>query len=189
MNLLILGGKASGYSEGNPSYRGTYRAHPYYCDQFPESHEVNQVFLWFIEEGGELGVVHDMEKARNLVELYRKCTGEQFEVVEVTTERDPPFVGTDFLGFDLSCGFNNSLLWWGLDLQRQGHQMKDNERVLNPLLRLVEEFFRPKLNSNGLFADCDTAAFCLECMTALQKIRPGLFEGNGEYEVVGVYKL
>jgi hypothetical protein len=189
MNLLILDGHASGYSNGNPCYRGTYRAHPYYCEEYPPEHEVNQAFFWFLSEGGERGVVHDIAQARGLVHIFtRHNVTQPFEVVEVTVGDEPPYAGKTFLGFDLSCGFNNSLLWWGLDLK--GRNPRDESlRPLGALLSLVEEHFRPKLNANGLFDQFSIARFCLDCLIALQLMRPALWEmaGCSDYEVVGLY--
>src|SRR5271155_3695158 len=103
MNLLILNGRRSGYPSpaSNLAYRGTYRAHPTFCDALSPDHEVNRLFAWFLEEGGELGVVHDLDKARRFTELQNRCRPDRhFELVEVTQGKTPSELGGKFLGFD-----------------------------------------------------------------------------------------
>ena len=63
-SIRILG---KNYPRNAPNYRGTDRVLPYHCDELPDEHEANKAFFWFIEEGGELGVVHDLSKAKWLV--------------------------------------------------------------------------------------------------------------------------
>ena len=110
MNLLILG-KTRHPEYVSLSYRGTSRFNPCYCEGLPEDHPANRAFFWFVDEGGELGVVHDLAKARNLVALYKALDPPQsFEIVEAIVGDEPPALSGEFLGFDLSCGFNNSLI-------------------------------------------------------------------------------
>src|SRR5215472_4294200 len=115
MNFLILNGPRCPRAAAYPHYRGTYRAHPTCCEGLPEDSEINKLFFWFLEEGGELGVVHDLSKALRYVELlnaYPLPGYSHFEVVEVTGGDEAPQVGGELLGFDVSSGYNNSLLWW-----------------------------------------------------------------------------
>jgi len=72
--------------------------------------------LWFLEEGGELGVVRDLSNALRFAELWntRLKPEDRFEVVEVVDGDANPKGNGYFLGFDLSSGYNNSLLSWGL---------------------------------------------------------------------------
>src|SRR5439155_26446134 len=116
MKLLILNGPRDPQPIQNPLYRGTYRSHPTHCDALPDDHEINKLFFWFLEEGGELGVVHNLSKALRFAELLNSYfAGRQhFEVIEATEGDSTPESGGALLGFDLSAGYNNSLLWWGL---------------------------------------------------------------------------
>ncbi len=189
---LIIRGRAQ-YSS-SPSYRGTYRSTPHYVDNAGPEHEVNQLFRWYCDEGGDLGVVHELEKARKLVAAYSRLDPPQhLEIIEVTTDSREPEVGGEFLGYDLSAGFNYSLLSWGLEIDREPPaelSRKDAPWVLQPLLRLTKRYFQPQLNTNGLFEDYNTAQFCLDCMMALQKLRPGLWENEQVvFEIVGVWKV
>ena len=66
MNLLILNGASYPTCSPNHHYRGTDRKVPTYCDALPRDHEINQLFRWFLEEGGESGVVHESFKSTAL---------------------------------------------------------------------------------------------------------------------------
>src|SRR5438552_1997355 len=157
MQLLIIGEPVGrGIGKERPVYRGTYRDRPYYCEQFGEEHEVNKSYFWFIEKGREdvgssldvLDVVHDLEGAKRLAVAYRCYAEQEFDVVEVTSGNEAPSVGEQFLGYDLSRGFFNSLLWYGMDIcyHRMGGwdgQREDLLRLIQPLVCLVEHHFKP----------------------------------------------
>ena len=189
MDLLIVNGPAEPLREPNPSYRGTFRAVPTYCDALPADHEINRLFIdWYLVEGGESGVVHDLPKARRFAELWNQQMGETcYEVVEVVVGQLPPVNRGALIGFDVSVGFSYSLLWWGL--------RRPATLVLSPSLdvlwQLMERYFVPQLNSCGLFQTFDMAAFCLRVMTALQGLHANLFEAGdlSDFQVVGIYSI
>lgn len=187
--LLILGDPVN---RAHTRYRGAYRRMPYYHDEFPEDHPVNQAFLWLVDEGGESGIVGDLAKASNLVSVYHSWTGEEFEIVEVVFPPEEPVVGSRLLGYDI-CNYWYSLLSWGLEFERSSElevQRDPGMQIIDPLLQLLGEYFRPRLNGNGLFDDSETAAFCLECMMALQRVRPNLWENDTVvFNVVGLYEV
>jgi hypothetical protein len=173
-----------------PTYRGTYRAHPSHSDIFPEAHEVNQLFYWFLDEGGELGVVQDIQKALRFAELLNlHSTGpEHFEVVECADMHTLSDSGGAFLGYDISAGFNNSLLSWQL------HPSPDNTELppaIRELYELLCRHYVPQLNRQGLFQTSDIAAACLRSMIALQDLSPNLFEGGNlrNFHVLGLYRI
>jgi len=190
MKLLILDGPRDPRAAKHPSYRGTYRAHPTYCDALPNDHEINQLFFWFLQEGGELGVVGDLAKALRYVELLSQnplpgCG--RFEVVEVTSTDDPIQSGGNLLGFDHSAGYNNSLLWWGLEPQPE---MNTALEPIRELVGLAFRFYAPHLGPHGLFQTPQMASDCLRTMDALQQLSPNLYEGvplKSNYRVVGIY--
>lgn len=191
MNLLILGTTTAAES---PSYRGTLRAHPYHVDRLPDSHPVNQAFFWYCEEGGELGAVHNLARARDLVHLYAALWPPQrFEIIEVTAERAEPMVGSSFLGFDISSGFGDSLLASGLELVRLpllDTFSPERKTFLLPLLEVVQRFFQPKLNELGLFPRFEDAEFYLHCLRSIGRVEPGLFEEQAIiYKIIGVWKV
>ncbi len=188
MDILILG---FGTPRVSQTYRGTDRVTPYYVDSLSEDHQVNQCFLWYCEEGGELGVVHNFTRAKELVLAYHELRPPQhFEIVEVAKNGDHQSSG-EFLGFDLSAGYNDSLLSWGLEIgnARSSDSIRDDRYLLiQPLLHLIQEFFQKKLNSNGLFDNYEDASFCLDCMMALQGVYPSLWENEDvKFEVVGLW--
>ena len=200
MRLLALG-QAAGRSGGgaNGSYKGTYRDRPHYADEFPDDHPVNQAFFWSIqkdprlsEEEVELDAMRNLTKAKGLIATYKWHTGEEFDLVEVTRGNEQPEAGGEFLGFDLSRGIFNSLLWYGLEVcyQQPGAwdaEREDILRLIQPLVCLVEAYYKPRLNANGLFEDAQS---CLDCMTSIQTIGPDWFEsGENNFEVVGIYKI
>lgn len=190
MKLLILDGARDPRSLDRDRYRGTYRAHPTYCDALPESHELNQLFFWFLEEGGELGVVRDLRKARRLAELWnaQTTTNTRFEVVEVTDGAVQPEGEGVFLGYDLSAGYNLSLLAFGLMSAEDGQPIPERA---GDLWRALKTKCTPELNAHGLFQTYASALGCLTLMLALQRRSPDFFEGGDltNFAVTGLYSL
>ena len=191
MELLILGKPFAGFSE---SYRGTYRNPPHYHDDVPSDHRVNQLFLWYCAEGGELGVVHTLNKASEFVKALREPKfAEAYELIAITKGQSSPINDGEFLGFDVSASYYYSLLSWGLDFD---HIMSNSSladasiTILKPILKLLSAHFGVQLNDYGLFQQREVAEFCMECMLALQHIHPGLWENEQvAFEVVGVWRL
>ena len=191
MNILILNGPPDPRPGHNPLYRGTSRVHPSHCDQLLDSHEINQLFFWFLEEGGELGVVRNVDKALRFAELWNAHLKERrarFEVVEVTDENTRCESNGTFIGYDLSAGYNNSLLRSGLK------SIAGANRVAEPieaLFDLINRHYAPQLNGQGLFQTWEVASVCLRAMTALQDLSPNLFEGGDlrEFLPVGLYRI
>ena len=177
MKLLILNGPRDRRTTYNPLYRGTYRSHPSHCDELSDDHEINRLFFWFIEEGGQLGVVRDLPKAQRFAELWnaRLKESERFEVVEATDADIGPSHGGKFMGFDLSAGYNNSLLAEGL---RQSLCAKHLPEPIRELWDLIIRHYAPQLNAAGLFQTLEMATLCLRSMIALQDMSPNLFEGG-----------
>jgi hypothetical protein len=193
MNFLILDGPRGPQLPDNlayRAYRGTSRAHPTYCNEAPEHHEINQLFFWFIEEGGELGVVRDIRKAQRFAELWneRLEAPDRFEVVEATDGDCAPTSHGTFLGFDLSSGYNNSLLAWGL---RYSPGIATLPEPIQELCGLLSRHYAPRLNAAGLFDTLEDATLCLGSMTALQDLSPNLFEGGNlrDFQPVCLYSI
>ena len=135
-----------------------------------------------------MGVVHNLIKASRLATLWnRQSLGKRFEVIEVVDGNAHPENGDATLfGFDLSTGYNNSLLRWGLRLSASANTLPQ------PILDIVDllcRHYAPQLNAQGLFQSCEIASLCLRSMTAIQHFSPNLFEGSdlSEFKVVGVY--
>jgi hypothetical protein len=190
MNFLILNGPRDPRAAAYPQYRGTYRAHPTYCDAVPEHHELNKLFFWFLEEGGELGVTHDLAKTQRYADLLNQHAvprRRRFEIVEVTKDDTCPEAGTELLGFDLSSGYNNSLLWWHLE---PATGVSTLPAPIQELDNVTRRFYSPQLNGYSLFQAAEIASECLSAMDALQKLSPNLYEGEDlkpNFSVTGVY--
>lgn len=192
MNLLILNGARDPRAAKFPQYRGTYRAHPTFLDSAARDDEVNQLFFWFLEEGGELGMVHDPVKAlRYAALLNERLDGmSRFEVVEAAKGDAVPQAGVEFLGFDLSAGCNNSLLWWwGPEPPMARGALPEAIRELG---NLIHRYYGPRLNKHGLFQELQIASECLRSMDALQQLSPNLYEGESlqsGFEAVGLHLI
>jgi hypothetical protein len=188
MNFLILNGPRDQGQGKNPLYRGTYRRHPTHCGELHDDSEINQLFFWFLEEGGELGVVRNLPKALRFAELWNARLPESghFEVVEVMEENAPAQGNGDFIGFDLSSGYNNSLLSTGLKPFAAVNQLR---APIRELVDLLCRHYAPQLNGQGLFQTFEVASLCLRTMIALQDLSPNLFEGGDlrDFRPIGLY--
>jgi len=186
---LILDGPRDSRTAYNPKYRGTYRSHPTHCGELSDDSEINELFFWFLEEGGELGVVHNSAKAFRFAQLWnsRIAGNSRFEVIEAT-DSNRPESGGQFIGVDLSAGYNNSLLSCGLKLCSEVSHLAAS---IGELCGLVSRHFSPELNESGLFQNFEIASFCLRSMIALQDLSPNLFEGGDlrEFQCVSLYAL
>ncbi len=190
MDLLILAER--NLINQNNRYRGIQRDPPFDVDYLEEKHPVNQAFRWYAEEDYVNGCTHNLEKASELILEYRSLDPPQyFELVEAIANVKPVEVeNKTFLGFDISAWYHFSLL--STDLVYRDHinfppPECDIYWTIRPLIKLTFNYFRPHLNSNGLFDDLEVANDFLTCTMALQKIRPNLWE-NEEFvfNVVGL---
>jgi len=189
MNLLILNGLGYRTVSPNCQYRGTDRRMATHCDTVPDDHEINRLFKWFLKEGGESGVVHDVLKARRYADLCNQYFPDKhFEVIEVTDGKTTPENSApQLLGFDISAnGFGSSLI--SLALLHEPTQ-KIPEEPMIVLTNLIREHFRPRLNKFGLFQTVADASDCRRAMIALQSFHPNLYEGGdlAVFTVAGVY--
>ena len=112
--------------------------------------------------------------------------GKHFEIVEVVDGDAAPEGHGNLIGFDLSQGYHNSLLWWGLT------PPSPTSKMAKPIIEfhdLISRFYAPQLNEHGLFQTPEIASRCLCSMIALQDLCPNYFEGGSleVFRVVGVY--
>ncbi len=183
MNKFLILGES--IVKENLGYRGTYRAIPTYVTEMKKDSTINKMFDWYIQTGGQIGVVDDFQRAKKFAEAYLKLEKPiRFEVVRIIENSRDIEEGEELLGYDLSDSYHYSLLSWGLEIDKEND---DSLRKIFPLLKLVKSFFKPKLNSNSLFQNIDDAQFCLDCLMALQHLRPNLWEGDEyNFEIVGL---
>jgi len=193
MDFLILERRPNlGPRFVDPAYRGTLRRPPSYRDEVPESHEVNQLFQWYLDEGGESGVVHNFDRAQAYATKLNRLSSEaEFEVVRVARNAAESEQAGYFLGFDISAGFyasliRNILLPDSVAHAKTGDTFDDGVRQLSKLHR---SYFWPFLNEFRLFDDFDKASFCLRTLVALNDCRPNWIEGSNlsEYQIVALY--
>src|SRR5438105_3226951 len=98
-------------------YRGVDGKWPYYVDNLPPDHPVNQTFLKFVHSQNTFGVLSDLASAQEVVETYAHLTPPQnFEIRELVFDNAQSEVGQELLGFDLADQGHNSLLERGLKL-------------------------------------------------------------------------
>ena len=188
MKLLILDGPRDPRGRECIHYRGTYRAHPTYCDALPEDSAINTLFFWFLEAGGELGVVSDPGKALRFAALWNKQITRpgDFEVIEVTSGDAATETAGEFLGYDMSAGYNNSLLRSGLKSGARPGTVAD---CVWQEWKSINTSYAPQLNNAGLFPTFQRANECLEAMVKIQDASLGFFEGGDlrRFEITGIY--
>ena len=185
-NLLILG---SPYPYSDSSFRGIDRRCPTIPHQLDENNPLHQAFLWRANRPDL--TVQELAEARNLSRLLAEQNPpEHYELIELTEKNSQPSVGNELLGFDLAIDLNHSLLSFGLEYNLRQEGLDSAHQALIPLLQLVTRFFRPQLNTHGLFDEYAPAEFCLDCLLSLQKLVPNIFDSwEGNYRVVGVWRI
>lgn len=188
MNLLILDGVNKRYTLA-ARYRGTDRGVPTYCEAVPKNHEINRLFMWYLDEGGEAGVVHDLQRAKRYTELCNLYFSDKhFEVIEFSTSMELRSDNSrQFLGFDLSeGGCGHSLVAMALLYEPEKRSAEEPAFVLGDLIR---SHYVPKLNEFGLFGNPQDALDCRAAMSALQSFRPGLYESGSleDFETTAIY--
>lgn len=112
----------------------------------------------------------------------------KYEVIEVIDGKEASSSCDRLLGFDLSSGYNRSLLQWGLKSFPGLNTLPEPIRVFCELLNL---YYAPQLNHYGLFQTFAVATSCLRSMKALQTLSPNLYEGGdfNRFSVVGVFSV
>lgn len=174
---------------GVASYRGCYRHEPGFQNDFEGKHPVNQIFFKYLEAKDAYGLIADLELAKQIVDTYMHyIPNEQYEVLSVLYEGPQEGI-SDFIGFDISSGFNISYLYKELDICiATESQSTENESYTQayPLMCLIEAFFRPKLNPYSLFSSYKTAKFCLDCIMPFDRAFPNLWDNPKTYRVIGL---
>lgn len=217
MRLLLLGteGKVTSGRVINPAYRGTDRFSAVYAStaslQHPE--EISAIWkryydpdvLWNSDDPEFLydkerynwypPVVRDIEAARAMVSAYTEYEGIELEIIEVTRNEEPPTIGTEFLGYDVSYAYDTSLILETLaPLPDPPHHLIHTEvaehlLTVRPLWVLMKKYVESHLNQNGLFITFEAAILCLECDMALYSLVPDIYDGAPRWDVLGLYKV
>jgi hypothetical protein len=171
----------------NPGYRGTDRFSPYYDDQYEENHEFNQNFLSYVDSTGEGGAFFNRDEAQSFLDRFDKYQPDKYELIKVSKSKQ---LGTEneFLGYDISYRYKLSQLSGGLSFTFSSNE-ESHKNVRYPLLRVMQAYFRPLLNVNGLFDDYQVAQLCLDYMRAYEHVFPNAFDDPSLYEVVLIEKV
>jgi len=151
-----------------PHYRGVYCERPFCCPSQSEGDRINLLSKQHWEEvEANFGLIMDLEKARELISLYRKIGVFSFCLIEVL-KGDDVEDQAGFLGYDVSNDvFNDSML---TPLCMKGWERPgDGPWSRNALYRLLGEHFFPELNRFGLFKTFEKALFYLKCNEELEK--------------------
>ncbi|HUN56604.1 MAG TPA: hypothetical protein VMU41_00695 [Candidatus Binataceae bacterium] len=185
MNYLILDGPLYPTHNPYPFYRGTARKRPTFCEALPYDHEINEFFMWYVEQ---IGPINDLSKAFRYVELARiHLPSQNFEVVEVTKGDATTLNSGIFLGFDLSSGGSGDSLIFlsGLSEPVRTEMPEDPIRILAHVIR---RHFGARLNQFGLFQSVEDALDCRKAMIALQSFHADFYEGGNldVFEITGI---
>ena len=119
MKLLILGKPFDGWMVSNPKYRGVDRSLlPSDIGHFAPEHElqeaVNLRFDSAIEPG--LGPLGEPQLAQYILNTFNKyCPSEHFELVEIVPPGEKSKCSDEFLGYDLTPNYGDSLITNFLD--------------------------------------------------------------------------
>jgi hypothetical protein len=177
MSYQLLGAPPPG---SPPHYRGVYRCGPVYLDALPVNAAANLAWRRYVSELGEK--VPTEATAVELADALA-AAGQSFDIVHLDVCTDVPasMELESLLGFDVTMRGWFSLLSWGLHWEQE-------TPPLGPLLKLIEAYFRPRLNEFGLFANWLDARRFLEVAQALAALSPGVWEapGHEQMEIVRV---
>ena len=185
----LLGEPVSGST--NLDYRGTYRWQPPYIDELPMEAPVNQ--LWMQETELMIGdYFTSLDQAERVQEIYAQA-GFYYDLVIVGDKSWYPPTDTDslqFMGCDLSHVSDYSLLSWDLTFDKPApnffHQRENP--IYQPLLLLIQNYFRPLLNSYRLLPTVEDADFFLNVTSAMTEGFGAVWE-NVEYGAFAVTKM
>jgi hypothetical protein len=163
------------------NYRGINRGGPVYPEHLPESHPVHGAWKEYIEDYRQQ--LPTKELAVRLGTEFQRA-GMRYDLVHIEAMPDAPLEPvSELLGYDIAQYGSYSLLSWGLHW--------DSAVSLPPppkaaLFRLIEAYYRPLLNDNGLFARWSDARFFLDVVDAISTLAPGTWEspGHEQFEIV-----
>jgi hypothetical protein len=202
MNLLILQlGKEGQYRWKGcayhlDSYRGTFRDHPPYpVDGYDLSHVLNQAIYKILPERNDFS---DIKQGKEILDIIRShIQSEQYELIGCSVDEKYPATDHIFLGYDVSIACGPSILWEALSqyvelINEEAPLMYSPYSEVKPLFDLYEHYFRDQLNEFGLFADYGQAKWFLDCVMAINKICPNMFDHSSnmdEYKITSIYEI
>lgn len=187
-------------------YRGTFSDVPTLGTFAPGAGTANEeLFRVFMDlhdryPDDELPLIHDLDTAIHMTGLLARYEpGHQYEIVELTAHDAKPEIGRRLIGYDVSIGYNLSLVWIvfiAYEAPPEGAPIEgewpEELKDIRPFIDLMYAYFCPKLNADGLFSTFADAEFFLRCARAQNHFHPDLWESRTlleEFEVVGFYEV
>ncbi len=188
ITYLLLAQPASGSS--SPSYRGTYRPGPVYISELDEDVPVNQ--LWTKQTGPMPNENFTrLEEAIRIQAIYAEA-GFELDLVMIMDPQEMPLINIfpQFIGYDISHPSGYSLLSWDLNFSAPAPEFfhQRDQPIYQPLLLLIEKYFRPLLNFYRLFQSAEDAQFFLRVATTMTTGFGAVWE-NPEYEPFTLTKM
>jgi hypothetical protein len=168
-----------------PNYRGICRCGPAYADELPEDHPINRAFLEYVQGHGQR--LETREAALRLGEAFRQA-GRPCDIVQIDlASSEPKELVPGLLGYDIAQNGWYSLLSWGFQEDRTA----PTSGPWAPIFHLINTYFRPLLNENGLFATWSDARFFLDIVEAVSTLAPGTWESEGheQFEIVQLVEV
>jgi len=188
---LLLAHPANGSS--NLNYRGTYRPGPTYMQILPADAPVNK--LWMQESGPMPNESFpSLEEAAAIQSTYAKMGFALDLVIIMGKDEIPPEnLSPQFLGYDISHDSGYSLLSWDLNFSEPAAEFfhQRYQPIYQPLLLLIERYFRPRLNSYRLLPTREDAEFFLSVASTMTAGFGTVWEDTqyGPFSLVKMYMM
>ena len=165
------------------NYKGLYR-----FEQLPQTNEKNRFMtLWqryILNIDKTMGVTTELtiDELKEFADLSAKATGEYYEVIYFSEVFECPhpanYYGVDVTGFG------------GYSMLGENF-FKDSEGLTKGIYNLYDvlnQYFRPKLNSKGLFNTFEDAMSFLTVLNNLNTLSPGCVEEE-DWRAVHIFKV
>ncbi len=160
-----------------PNYKGLYRRGP-----FPCSNEKDRFFsLWqryvkYLEKTPGVTTELSVGELQEFAKLATQQAGEQFEVVY----------------FSQSCKCQHEAEYYGIDVASDGGYSMVGENIFpnakSHLYGLINQYFRTRLNSNGLFDTVGDAVLLKGVLSDLNTLSPGCVEQE-DWRIIYVFRV
>ena len=182
MKYLIVGDR---YEADAKNYSGTYRKRVTYSEKFNDEHPVNRMFFAYLKSKDKYDLMDNLELAKEIAEIQRKFTGIEYQVIQVEVVNEYMKINNEnkFLGYDISSGVYLSYLHGGLNI------CESEVGKMYPIMCLLERYFKPTLNQNGLFDEYKIAKFFLECIKNVNILQANFWDDPSEYEIIYLSKV
>jgi hypothetical protein len=167
-----------------PNYKGLYR-----CETgYPQSENNKQlIYFWeqsiqHIEPFTSMGITTELtiDELKRYANLATKEEGEDFEVIFFSEHKECPHQA-EYYGIDVTGLGGYSMLAGNCFLDRNENDTKD-------LLDVLNQYFRPRLNTFGLFNEVDDAVSFRTVLNDLNTLSPGYVEQE-DWQILHIFKV